>query len=181
MSDRDFTVGVPEGELPSGSMVAGRLGEDEVLLVRDGDRVYAIGASCSHYHAPLADGLVMSGTIRCPWHHACFDLKTGGVLRAPAISPLPVWEVEKRDGHFFIGAKLEPEGSAPTGKPESVVIVGAGAAGVNVADTLRSEGYTGRILLISRDTDLPFDKPNLSKDYLAGSAPAEWLPLHPQQ
>ena len=181
MSDRDLTVGVPESELTSGSMIAGRLGEDEVLLVNEGDRVYAIGASCSHYHAPLADGLVIAGTIRCPWHHACFDLKTGGVLRAPAVSPLPVWQVGKRDGRFFIGAKLERERPAETANPESVVIVGAGAAGVNVADTLRSEGYAGRIVLISRDTDLPFDKPNLSKDYLAGTAPADWLPLHPHQ
>jgi 3-phenylpropionate/trans-cinnamate dioxygenase ferredoxin reductase subunit len=181
MSDRDFTAGVPEADLASGSMIAGRLGEDEVLLVREGDRVHAIGASCSHYHAPLADGLVISGTIRCPWHHACFDLKTGGVVRAPALSPLPVWQVEKRDGRFFVGAKVQPDRSAPVRKPESVVIVGAGAAGVNAAVTLRSEGYTGRIVVISRDTDFPFDKPNLSKDYLAGTAPAEWLPLHPHQ
>ena len=180
MSARDFTVGVPEAELSSGSMIAGRVGDDEILLVRDGERVYAVGASCSHYHAPLAEGLVIGGTIRCPWHHACFDLRTGGVLRAPAMSPLPAWQVEKRGDRFFIGEKVQTERPA-TGTPESVVIVGAGAAGVNVADTLRSEGYTGRIVLISRDTDLPFDKPNLSKDYLAGTAPAEWLPLHPHQ
>lgn len=166
-------------ELREAGMIAGRLGEDEIVLVRDGERVHAIGAHCTHYHGPLVEGIVVGGTIRCPWHHACFDLRSGAVLRAPAIGGLPVWNVEESDGRYFVGSKKEPEGHAPSGGPDPVVIVGAGAAGVNVADTLRSEGFAGRILLISRESDLPYDKPNLSKDYLAGAAPADWLPLHP--
>jgi 3-phenylpropionate/trans-cinnamate dioxygenase ferredoxin reductase subunit len=161
--------------------MAGRLGDEEVLLVRDGDRVYAIGASCSHYHGPLAEGIVVDGTIRCPWHHACFDLKSGAVLRAPAPSALPVWKVEQGADRFFIREKLVPPVPPRSERPESVVIVGAGAAGVNAADTLRSEGYAGRIVLVSREPHLPYDKPNLSKDYLAGAAPPEWLPLHPRE
>ncbi|HEX2122561.1 MAG TPA: Rieske 2Fe-2S domain-containing protein, partial [Thermoanaerobaculia bacterium] len=86
-------------------MIAGRLGEDEVLLIRDGDEVHAVGASCPHYHAPLVEGLVTGGTLRCPWHHACFDLATGAVLRAPALAGLPVWRVERRGDRYFIGEK----------------------------------------------------------------------------
>jgi NADPH-dependent 2,4-dienoyl-CoA reductase/sulfur reductase-like enzyme/nitrite reductase/ring-hydroxylating ferredoxin subunit len=154
---------------------------DEVLFVRDGETMRAIAAHCSHYHGPLAEGIVVDGTIRCPWHHACFDLRTGAVLRAPAPSPLPVWQVEQRDGQYVVGARIEQKPLRAEAGPESVVIVGAGAAGVNVAVTLRSEGYAGRVVLISRETDLPYDKPNLSKDYMAGAAPPEWLPLHPRE
>ncbi|HVS31761.1 MAG TPA: FAD-dependent oxidoreductase [Thermoanaerobaculia bacterium] len=143
---------------------------DEMLSVRDGDQVYTIGAKCPHYGGPLAEGLVIDGTIRCPWHHACFDLKTGEILSGPAVTPLPV------EGRRLGGRRV---GGPPLKTPDSVVIVGAGAAGVNAADTLRGEGYTGRIVMISRETDLPFDKPNLSKDFLAGNAQPEWLPLHP--
>ncbi len=185
MTDRDFANGIPVDELAQAGMIAGRLGEDEVLLVRAGDDVYAVGASCPHYHAPLVEGLVVGGTLRCPWHHACFDLATGAVLRAPALAGLPVWRVERRGDRYFIGEPCRAGFSPPEGqgglKPalHRVVIIGTGAAGVNVAGTLRAEGYEGSIVMLDRDTDLPYDKPNLSKDYLAGNAPAEWLPLHP--
>jgi 3-phenylpropionate/trans-cinnamate dioxygenase ferredoxin reductase subunit len=181
MTDRDLNQGVPVEDLPPGAMVAGRLGEEEIVLVNDRGTVRAIGAHCTHYHGPLAEGLLVNGTIRCPWHHACFDLKTGAVLRAPALSNEPVWRVLRRSDRYYVGDKLEPPPPASVAKPDPVVIIGAGAAGVNVADTLRREGYAGRVVLISRDADLPFDKPNLSKDYLAGNAPIEWLPLHPQE
>jgi NADPH-dependent 2,4-dienoyl-CoA reductase/sulfur reductase-like enzyme/nitrite reductase/ring-hydroxylating ferredoxin subunit len=181
MTTRDFSSGVLATDLVEGTSIAGQLAEDEVLLVRSGGSVFAVGASCPHYHAPLADGAIIDGTIRCPWHHACFDLRSGAVLRAPALVPLPAWQVEERDGRLFVGSRLEPaQASVPTA-PRSVVIIGAGAAGVNVADTLRTEGYDGKIVIISADPDLPYDKPNLSKDFLAGNAPADWLPLHPAE
>lgn len=181
MSDRDLTNGVPITELGDGEMIAGKLGEDEILLAREGDVVHAVGATCTHYGGPLAEGALVNGTVRCPWHHACFDLRTGAVLRAPALAPLARWRVERRGDRYFVAGKLEPETPAPSTGPENVVIVGMGAAGINVADTLRREGYGGRIVMISRETELPYDKPNLSKDYLAGHAPAEWLPVHPRE
>ena len=140
---------------------------EETISVRDGDRVYTIAAKCPHWGGPLAEGLVVDGAIRCPWHHACFDLKTGAIRSGPAVVPL---ETGENDG------KRRRAGGAP---PDSVIIIGAGAAGVNAADELRREGYDGRIVMITSDTDLPFDKPNLSKDFLAGNAQPEWLSLHP--
>lgn len=167
--ERDLTEGVGESELGERGMIAGRVGEEQVLLVRDGTAYRAVAAACTHYGAPLIDGELVDGTIRCPWHHACFDLKTGAVLRAPALAPLARFEVQRRGDRIFVTRRTE----------DSVVIVGGGPAAVNVADTLRREGYAGRIVMISRESELPYDKPNLSKDFLAGHAPAEWLPLHP--
>jgi NADPH-dependent 2,4-dienoyl-CoA reductase/sulfur reductase-like enzyme len=123
----------------------------------------------------------VNGTIRCPWHHACFDLKTGAVLRAPALAPLERWRVDRRGDRFFVAEPIGPVPPSSSAGPESVIIIGMGASGVNVAETLRHEGYAGRIVMISREADLPYDKPNLSKDFLAGAAPAEWLPLHPRE
>ncbi|MGH9456990.1 MAG: FAD-dependent oxidoreductase [Thermoanaerobaculia bacterium] len=181
MADRDLSEGIAAEELREGEMLAGKVGEEDVLLARSGGKVYAVGATCTHYSAPLVDGMLVDGTVRCPWHHSCFDLATGGVLRAPALAPLPLWNVEERDGRIAVTGPAEAPRPVPAAGPESVVIIGAGAGGTNVADTLRREGYEGRILLVTGETDLPYDKPNLSKDYLAGHAPAEWLPLHPEE
>ena len=179
--DRDLSDGVTAAELSEAGMIAGVLGDERILLVHDGKDIYAIGATCTHYGGPLVDGVVIGGGIRCPWHHACFDLKSGAVLRAPALAPLPRWHVERRGDRVFVGERIAPAEVSAVAGPASVVIIGAGAAGVSVADTLRREGYEGRIVLISREADLPYDKPNLSKDFLAGTASADWLPLHPHQ
>lgn len=181
MADRDLTNGVLITELRDGEMIAGKLGEDEILLAREGDEVHAVGATCTHYGGPLVEGAFVNGTVRCPWHHACFDLRTGAVLRAPALAALTRWHVERRGDRYFVTGRIDPETPSPSNGPANVVIVGMGAAGVNVADTLRREGFGGRIVMISRETELPYDKPNLSKDYLAGHAPSEWLPVHPRE
>ena len=144
--------------------------------------LFAIGATCTHYGGPLAEGLVVDDTVRCPWHHACFSLRTGEALRAPALNPVACWRVEQRDGKAFVREKIEqsPAGSrlpAASGMPGSVVIIGGGAAGNAAAEMLRREGYGGRVTMLSTDTSVPYDRPNLSKDYLAGSAPEEWIPL----
>src|SRR5262245_64773706 len=103
----DLSKGVPATSLEDGRMLAGRVGEDDVVLVRSGDEVFAIGAHCTHYHGPLADGLVVGETVRCPWHHACFDLRTGEALHAPALSPVPCWHIERHDGKIFALGKRE--------------------------------------------------------------------------
>ena len=127
VTDRDLTKGVPAAELREGVMIAGRIREDQILLVRDGGEVLAVGAMCTHYGGPLAEGTVMKGTIRCPWHHACFELKTGAVLRSPALAPLPRWRVEQRGDRFFVSEPIGPVPHSPSGGPESIVIIGMGA------------------------------------------------------
>jgi NADPH-dependent 2,4-dienoyl-CoA reductase/sulfur reductase-like enzyme/nitrite reductase/ring-hydroxylating ferredoxin subunit len=180
----DLRQGIPAGDLADGAMVAGQVDGEAVLLVRRGDRFFAIAATCSHYSGPLPEGLVVGDTVRCPWHHACFSLRTGEALRPPALNDLPCWEVEQRDGLVVVGAR-RPSPSrrtrAPARAPERVVIVGGGAAGDSAAETLRREGYEGPITIVDPDSDAPYDRPNLSKDYLAGNASEEWIPLHPPE
>ncbi|MGH7082893.1 MAG: FAD-dependent oxidoreductase, partial [Acetobacteraceae bacterium] len=164
---------------PDNGLLAGQFGGEAVLLARHGNEVFAIGATCTHYQGPLAEGLKVGDTIRCPWHHACFSLRTGDRLRAPALDPVPCYRVEQSEGRIFVREKLArkaPERRATTSL-KRIGIVGGGAAGNAAAETLRAEGYGGEITLFSADGDLPCDRPNLSKDFLAGSAPEEWVTL----
>jgi len=94
----DFTKGVPNADLAEGGMILGQVAGEAVLLARSGGAVFAIGAECSHYHGPLAEGVLVADTVRCPWHHGCFSLRTGEALRAPALDPVACWRVEERDG-----------------------------------------------------------------------------------
>jgi NADPH-dependent 2,4-dienoyl-CoA reductase/sulfur reductase-like enzyme/nitrite reductase/ring-hydroxylating ferredoxin subunit len=168
-------------EVPAGGGLAGHVGEDAVLLARVGQEWLAIGAVCSHYGGPLAEGLIVGDTVRCPWHHACFSLRTGQPLRPPALHDLPCYRVEARDGKVFVTGRM-PVPASPRARataPGSVLIVGGGAAGDSAAATLRREGYAGPITIVDGDRDAPYDRPNCSKDYLAGSAPEAWLPLRP--
>ena len=179
----DLAEGIPLGELREGEPVVGHLDGEPVLLVSFDGHVRAFGASCTHYGGPLGEGLVEDDTIRCPWHHACFSLRTGEAVKAPALNPLPEWSVELRDERVFLGTKREPTPLSSRGRrsegPDRVVIVGAGAAGSAAAEWLRREGHQGEVVLVDPDGDAPYDRPNLSKDYLAGSAPEEWIPLRP--
>jgi NADPH-dependent 2,4-dienoyl-CoA reductase/sulfur reductase-like enzyme/nitrite reductase/ring-hydroxylating ferredoxin subunit len=180
-SGPDLTRGVAPSELVDGRLL-GHVGDQDVLLVRTSDGVFAIDSLCSHYHGPLAEGLVVGDTIRCPWHHACFDLRTGEATRAPALSALACWLVEERDGRIFVREKREqPRATSrvQSNGPEKIVIVGGGAAGFAAAEMLRRENFRGRIVMLSKETAPPVDRPNLSKDYLAGNAPEDWLPLRP--
>ncbi len=175
----DLARGVAAREVTDRPLL-GHVGGDAVLLTRVGGEVCAVGATCTHYGAPLHDGHAADGTVRCAWHHACFSLRTGRALRPPALFDLPRYRVETAGDTVFVRERLDapaPRGT-PAARPRSVVIVGAGAAGNAAAETLRREGYHGPITLLDPDPAAPCDRPNLSKDYLAGSAPGEWIPLH---
>lgn len=176
----DLTKGVSLADFKD-SKLLGHVGEEDVLLVQAGSEIFAIEPSCSHYHGPLAEGLVVGDTIRCPWHHACFSLRTGEPTRPPALNALAVWDVTRDRDTIIVQRKRETpkpsraHRSAPT--PEKFVIVGGGAAGFAAAEMLRREGFAGAITMLSSDGAMPVDRPNLSKDYLAGNAPEDWLPL----
>ncbi len=179
----DLNKGVKLSELADGKLL-GHVGEEEVLLVRGESCIFAVGAHCTHYHGPLAEGLVVGDSIRCPWHHACFDLKSGEATRTPAFSPIDCWNVETRgDAVFVQGKKAAPsrKGTKPVSAPDRIVIVGGGAAGFAAAEMLRREQFAGEIVMLSQEASTPVDRPNLSKDYLAGSAPEDWMPLRPDE
>src|SRR6516165_11269883 len=149
----DFTKGVATADLAEGGMVLGQVAGEAVLLARSGGGLFAIGAECTHYHGPLAEGVLVADTVRCPWHHACFSLRTGEAVRAPALSPVACWRVEERDGRIYVRVKLEPAARptrmAAQGDPESVVVIGGGAAGNAAAEMLRREGYAGAVTMLS--------------------------------
>ena len=179
-SGPDLAKGVSLAEFKDGKLL-GHVVEEDVLLVQAGSDIFAIEPACSHYHGPLAEGLVVGDTIRCPWHHACFSLRTGEASRPPALNALAVWEVMRDQDRIIVQRKRDmpkpsaPHRSAPT--PEKFVIVGGGAAGFAAAEMLRREGFAGAVTMLSNDGAMPVDRPNLSKDYLAGNAPEDWLPL----
>ena len=180
----DLKHGVPIARIPDGGKLLGTVNEEEVLVVRRGRELFAVGAHCAHYHGPLAEGLIVGDEVRCPWHHACFSLRSGEALRAPALDPIQCWRVEQAGDKVYVKEKAAP--AAPkqlsaTAHPSSIVIVGGGAAGLAAAQMLRREGYGGPLTMISADSNPPVDRPNLSKDYLAGNAPEEWIPLRPPE
>ena len=180
----DFALGVALADIADGGMLRGHVAGEPALLARRGGEVFAIGGECTHYHGPLADGLIVGDTVRCPWHHACFSLRTGEALRAPALDPVACWRVEERAGTVFARDKrVAPPHPADrlAGAPASVAIVGGGAAAQAAAEMLRRAGYEGPVTMFSADADRPCDRPNLSKDYLAGTAPEDWLPLRPAE
>lgn len=178
----DLEAGIQRGRLADGEALEGHVGDEAVLLVRRGDAYFAIGAHCTHYGGPLAEGLVHEDTVRCPWHHACFSLRTGEAIGPPALDPVGRYEVAiEEDVVRVTGKRGRP---APPriarGAPASVVIVGSGAAGTAAAITLRREGYEGPVTLVDPEEAAPYDRPNLSKAFLSGDAPADWLPLRPE-
>ena len=175
----DFGKGVPSDDLREGVPLLGHAAGEAVVLVRNGADFFAVGATCTHYATSLAGGIVADGTLRCPLHHACFDLSTGEARRAPAFAPVACYHVEIRDERVRVGGrKPEPAARARAAEgPASVVIVGAGAAAYAAADTLRREGFRGTVTLLGAEETGPVDRPNLSKEYLTGEAPEEWMPL----
>ena len=177
----DLAQGVASSDF-AGETLLGHVGDQEVLLVRSDAGIFAIDAHCSHYHGPLAEGLVVGDTIRCPWHHACFDLRKGEAVRAPALTPLAVWQLEHEGDRIFVRRKREQPKARGKGTVDAagkIVIIGGGAAGFAAAEMLRRLEFGGSTVMLSSDSAAPVDRPNLSKDYLAGSAPEDWLPLRP--
>jgi NADPH-dependent 2,4-dienoyl-CoA reductase/sulfur reductase-like enzyme/nitrite reductase/ring-hydroxylating ferredoxin subunit len=166
---------IADRELVEGAPVVGEIDGEKVVVVRSGGQVHAVSATCTHYGGPLVEGLVEGGRVHCPWHHACFDLATGKA-HGPALAPIACYDVTLQNGTIRVGAKREIT-TAPATGPARVVIVGGGAAGVACAEALRAEGYGGPIALVTSEGTDPVDRPNLSKDYLAGNAPEEWVYL----
>jgi NADPH-dependent 2,4-dienoyl-CoA reductase/sulfur reductase-like enzyme/nitrite reductase/ring-hydroxylating ferredoxin subunit len=177
-SGPDFSHGIALSAIPAEGTLPGRVGDEPVLLSRLDGRLFAVSGTCTHYGGHLADGLIDGAGVRCPLHHACFDLRTGAALRAPALDPLDRWLVEVEGDRAFVRNRLaapSPSKPLPANDVGKIVIVGGGAAGLASANELRRLGFAGELTIVSADPDPPCDRPNLSKDYLAGAAPEEWL------
>ncbi|HEX7601909.1 MAG TPA: FAD-dependent oxidoreductase [Polyangiaceae bacterium] len=180
----DFAEGIAASELKDGEMLLGHAQGEAVLLAKQGGEIFAVGATCTHYSGPLAEGLMVGDTVRCPWHHAYFSLRTGQAVSAPALNPIACWNVEKRGDRLVVLGKAPNRATLPSAVSvalSSVVILGGGAAGQAAAEMLRRTGYGGKLTMLSADASPPCDRPNLSKDYLAGTAPEEWIPLRPPE
>lgn len=176
----DLSLGIDHHDVADGAMLLGHAGGESVVLARRGAEVFAIGATCTHYGGPLTEKVMVGDAVHCPWHHACFSLRTGEAS-APARDPVACFAVEERDGKLYVLGKRAAAArpARPSAGPDSIVIVGAGAAGNAAAEMLRREGYAGAITMIGDEDSPPVDRPNLSKDYLAGTAAEAWIPLRP--
>src|SRR5262245_6896702 len=146
----DVTKGIAATALADGGRILGRVADDNVVVARSGNELFAVGANCTHYRGPLVKGLVVDDTVRCPLHHACFSLRTGEALRAPALDPITCWRVDREGDRIFVREKLPAARTAPplaptAELPSSIVIVGGGAAGVAAAEMVRRPGYDGRL------------------------------------
>lgn len=176
----DLAAGVSITALPASGVLAGHVGDATVLLSQIDGELSAVSAKCTHYGGPLAKGLIEDGTVRCPWHHACFDLRSGVAIAAPAFAPLQRFRVERIDDRIFVREAIEARAPAATltgAVPARIVVIGGGAAAFAAARRLRESGFDGELTLLSADQSAPYDRPNLSKDYLAGEAEESWMPL----
>jgi NADPH-dependent 2,4-dienoyl-CoA reductase/sulfur reductase-like enzyme/nitrite reductase/ring-hydroxylating ferredoxin subunit len=154
------------------------VGEDAVHLLRLDGRIYAVGNKCPHYECGLDEGALIGGEIVCKCHDARFDARTGVMLSAPALKDLPTFPVRTEDGEVWIGPVEKARApKVEVTDPRVFIIVGGGAAGNAAAETLRREGFAGRVVILSAEADPPYDRPNLSKEFAAGTAKAEWMPL----
>ena len=188
MSFKDVHV-ANTSDLRDGEMKEVSVGETRILLARVGDRIHAVSATCTHYGAPLVEGVLCGRRLVCPWHHAVFDVVNGDLEEPPALDALVSYDVRVEGERVFVSIPTDAHdrrvvamsGSDPISDPRQFVIIGAGAAGYAAAQTLREGGFRGNLVMITREDRAPYDRPNLSKDYLHGHAEPEWMPLRSQE
>ena len=169
-------------ELADGAMRGVEIGGRKVLLARVAGRCHAVGGTCPHAGAPLAEGVLRGGTVICPWHKAAFDVTTGARLEPPALDRLPAFTVREADGQVLVTLddapdRVDPAPVAAGADRRCMAIVGSGAAGATAAQTLREAGFGGRVVMIGREDRLPYDRTVLSKYALSGEPGAEKTPL----
>ncbi|NXH24022.1 AIFM3 factor, partial [Myiagra hebetior] len=148
-----------------------------VLLVRNRKEFRALGSKCPHYGAPLSKGVLRGERLRCPWHGACFNIRTGDIEEYPALDCISCFKVTVEDGKVFITAKKKvltlpavTEHRQHLGlrrclfNKNTMLLLGGGVAALVCAETLRQEGFTGRIIMATNEKHVPYDKSKLSKE-----------------
>ena len=177
----EHRVGKSESLLADGDMTRLDLEGKPVVIVRVEGQYYAFGGSCPHYGAPLEKGVLRGHDLMCPWHHACFDVRTAERLEPPSLNDLARYPVRLEAGEVVVSLpndnQRQPQGKRDPDDGRRFVIIGGGAVGNSAAEELRRQGYFGAITILSSVASPPVDRPNLSKDYLAGSAEPDWIPL----
>jgi NADPH-dependent 2,4-dienoyl-CoA reductase/sulfur reductase-like enzyme/nitrite reductase/ring-hydroxylating ferredoxin subunit len=176
-------------DLRDGEMKEAQIGETRILLARVGERFHAVSATCPHYGAPLAEGVLCGTRVVCPWHHAAFNIINGDSEEPPALDALVSYVVRVDNERILVSIPEETTDRRtpamvtcdPVADTRQFIIIGAGAAGYAAAQTLREEGFRGNVVMITRENHAPYDRPNLSKDYLHGHAEPEWMPLRPDE
>ena len=154
---------------------------EAILLVRSGDAVFAVGATCPHAGGPLAEGVRSGDAVLCPWHKARFRLRTGALLDPPAVDPLARYAARIANGRVLITTPARE--AVPTEKGQddrTFAIIGSGGAGAVAAQTLREAGFGGRIVMFDRENRVPYDRTVLSKYFLSGEHGGEKTPLQMQ-
>jgi NADPH-dependent 2,4-dienoyl-CoA reductase/sulfur reductase-like enzyme/nitrite reductase/ring-hydroxylating ferredoxin subunit len=180
MPQREYDVAALD-QIPKGGMQGLEVEGTQILLLREGDTVHAVGAICPHAGGPLIEGVRWGDRLVCPWHKATFCMRTGSVLEPPALDPLPRFDLRILDGRVLLTLPAEKPGVAtPSADKRCFVIVGAGAAGAVAAQTLREVGFGGRIVMFDRENRVPYDRTILSKYVLSGEPGAEKSPLQKQ-
>src|SRR5215204_394086 len=172
-------------DLRDGEMKEVSIDERRILLARVGDNFHAVSATCPHYGAPLAEGVICGTRLVCPWHHAVFNVVKGDLEDPPALDSLVSYDLRVQGERLFVSLPedVEDRRTPAMVKRDSArdsrqfVIIGAGAAGYAAVQTLREESFHGNVVMITREDRAPYDRPNLSKDYLQGHAEPEWMPL----
>lgn len=175
-------------DLQDGEMKEVSIGEKSILLVRINGKVHAVGAKCSYYGAHLVKGILHGHRVRCPLHQACFDVLSGNVEEPPALDALPHFDLRVEGENLIVSlpggindwrtvpmARYNPEEDG-----RSFVIIGAGAAGHVAAETLRQVGFQGRVVMVTREKHLPYDRSQLSKMYLKTNQ-SNTLTLRPER
>ncbi|KAG1649867.1 Apoptosis-inducing factor 3 [Nymphon striatum] len=176
-----------ESEMKDGEMREFKIGEDnsKVLMVRENGQYCALGTKCSHYGAPLVKDQFLSGTysngqIICPWHGACFNSKTGDIEDHPGLDSLPKYQVDIKDGRVVVTADKSllksnkrqrsvnknlsgNDESDSEKKEQTVLIIGGGGAAATCVEELRYNGFSGKVIMATQESFLPYDRPKLSK------------------
>ncbi|XP_037604283.1 apoptosis-inducing factor 3 [Sebastes umbrosus] len=161
-----------ESDLQDGQMMEVEVGHHSVLLARSEGKYSAIGNQCTHYGAPLSKGVISGHTVRCPWHGACFNVHTGDLEEFPGMDCLPCHKVKVQNNKVYVSVnkktlseekRVKRMGAAVPGVTHTILLLGGGAASLICAETLRQENFGGRIIMVTRDELLPYDKTRLSK------------------
>lgn len=165
-------------DVKEGLPLSVKVGNRNIVFIRRGDKIYASGAKCPHYGAPLGEGVLIDHVLTCPWHTARFDVTSGMMVSPPALDDLSRFEVKIRKGKVYVKKTEKPPFRIQVKREKGTfVIIGGGAAGFSAAFTLRKEGFDGRVIIATAESEAPYDRPNLSKDYLSGELEAKWMPL----